>query len=346
MGRKNKTYHKDLREQAYEKLVGMQSFGESKRQAILDGTEKNKRFSYSTYSTYWKHTKYFISWLSIHYPECTTLKTAKKYVNEWLEFRVSSVNRSGEPLSAWTIQTEAAALNKLFQIDKSDPNRFQPPARNRADIRRSRTEVRQDRHFSKTNNAELIEFCQGTGCRRAVLEKLEGRDLWTREQMEYDVSRLERKESLTEKERHHLAALREALQIFPSEKEFLHHRQDKNGKFRFAPIIGNKRDQIIKRIESTAPREKVWKHVPKNMDVHSYRAEYATNLYRNVAREIKDIPFDKVNRGTGQRYQSDVYVCRKDEAGKKLDKQAMRICSKALGHNRISVIADNYLRGL
>ena len=30
----------------------------------------------------------------------------------------------------------------------------------------------------------------------------------------------------------------------------------------------------------------------------------------------------------------------------KLDKAAMLICSKALGHNRISVVADNYIRGL
>ena len=40
------------------------------------------------------------------------------------------------------------------------------------------------------------------------------------------------------------------------------------------------------------------------------------------------------------------YTCRKDEAGKKLDKAAMLVCSKALGHNRISVVADNYIRGL
>ena len=64
------------------------------------------------------------------------------------------------------------------------------------------------------------------------------------------------------------------------------------------------------------------------------------------ARKISEIPFDRVNKGTGKRYQSDVYTCRKDEAGKKLDKAAMLICSKALGHNRISVVADNYIRGL
>ena len=33
-------------------------------------------------------------------------------------------------------------------------------------------------------------------------------------------------------------------------------------------------------------------------------------------------------------------------ATERLDKAAMLICSKALGHNRISVVADNYIRGL
>ena len=64
------------------------------------------------------------------------------------------------------------------------------------------------------------------------------------------------------------------------------------------------------------------------------------------ARAIQDIPYDRINRGTGRRYQSQVYTCRKDEAGRKLDKAAMLVCSKALGHNRISVVADNYIRGL
>lgn len=53
-----------------------------------------------------------------------------------------------------------------------------------------------------------------------------------------------------------------------------------------------------------------------------------------------------MNKGSGRKYQSEVYICRKDEAGRKLDKAAMLVCSKALGHNRISVVADNYIRGL
>jgi hypothetical protein len=86
----------------------------------------------------------------------------------------------------------------------------------------------------------------------------------------------------------------------------------------------------------------VWQHVHQSADIHGYRAEYATAIYKAHARAIQDIPYDRINRGTGRRYQSQVYTCRKDEAGRKLDKAAMLVCSKALGHNRISVVADNY----
>ena len=108
MGRKNKKYSKSLHQQAYEAFVSMQAFGESRKEAVADGAERDKIFSYETYRTYWKHTKYFLRWMKTNHPECTTLKSAKKYVNEWLQSRVD------QGLSAWTVQTEAAALNKLY----------------------------------------------------------------------------------------------------------------------------------------------------------------------------------------------------------------------------------------
>lgn len=123
-------------------------------------------------------------------------------------------------------------------------------------------------------------------------------------------------------------------------------RNGKGGRERLSPIIGKNAEQIVERIRNIPDGEKVWQHVHKCADIHAYRAEYATDIYRKYARPIEEIPYDKVNKGTGKRYQSEVYSCRKDEAGKKLDKVAMLVCSKALGHNRISVVADNYIRGL
>ena len=340
MGRKNKAYFKDLHQQAYDRLTGMQAFGESKKEAVANGTEKDKIFAFNTYKSYWKHTKYFIKYIKEKHPECTTLKSAKKYANEWLQTRVD------QGLSAWTVQLEAKALGKLYGISPDDENYFKPPKRNREDIKRSRGVRVRDRHFSKTNNDELIRFCKGTGLRRSELVELRGKDLITREQIEAEISRLESRlpAELTSADTKRLEMLQDA-RLFP-EGYFTHVRNGKGGRERLSPIVGPDAAQIIERLQNTPGEEKVWQHVHQSADIHGYRAEYATAIYKAHAREIQDIPYDRVNRGTGRKYQSEVYTCRKDEAGRKLDKAAMLVCSKALGHNRISVVADNYIRGL
>ena len=340
MGRRNKAYSKDLHQQAYDRLTGMQAFGESKKEAVANGTEKEKIFSFNTYKSYWKHTKYFIKYIKENHPECTTLKSAKKYVNEWLQARVD------QGLSAWTVQLEAKAMGKLYGISPDDENYFKPPKRNREDIKRSRGDRVRDKHFSKTNNDELIKFCKGTGLRRAELGELRGKDLVTREQIEAEIAQLESRPAaeLTPVDTKRLEMLQDT-RLFEGDY-FTHIRNGKGGRERMSPIIGPNTEQIVERIKSTPAEEKVWQHIHQSADIHGYRAEYATIIYKAKARAIEEIPYDRVNKGSGRKYQSDVYICRKDEAGRKLDKVAMLVCSKALGHNRISVVADNYIRGL
>jgi hypothetical protein len=70
LGRKNKKYYKDLHQQAYDRLTGMQAFGESKKEAVKNGTDGQKIFSFNTYQSYWKHTKYFLSYIKEKHPEC------------------------------------------------------------------------------------------------------------------------------------------------------------------------------------------------------------------------------------------------------------------------------------
>ena len=113
-----------------------------------------------------------------------------------------------------------------------------------------------------------------------------------------------------------------------------------------AELCKEHQKQIADRIIKTPEEKKVWEHIHGAADIHGYRAEYATAVYKAHARDIKDIPYDKINKGTGRKYQSDVYTCRKDEVKRKLDRAAMTMCSKALGHNRAEVFATNYLRGL
>ena len=302
MGRRNKAYFKDLHQQAYDRLTGMQAFGESKKEAVANGTEKDKIFAFNTYKSYWKHTKYFIKYIKEKHPECTTLKKAKKYANEWLQTRVD------QGLSAWTVQLEAKALGKLYGISPDDENYFKPPKRNREEIKRSRGDRVRDKHFSKTNNDELIKFCRGTGLRRKELQELRGKDLVSRAQIEAEISELQkipeeqRAPSVTKR----LEMLQDA-RLFP-EEWFIHVRNGKGGRERLSPIIGKNAGQIIERIADTPAEEKVWQHIHNCADIHGYRAEYATAIYKAHARAIEEIPYDRVNRGTGRRYQSEVYT--------------------------------------
>lgn len=335
MGRKNKSYSKSLHQQAYDKLVSMQAFGESKQAAKVDGTADSKIFSFSTYKSYSKHVNYFLDFIEEKHPEITTLAKARPYVNEWLQSRLDQINANGEHLSAWTIQLETAALAKLYGIKPNDPDRFVPPTRRREDIKRSRVSVVRDSHFSLTNNDELIKFCRGTGLRRAGLESIRGKDLFTREQIEREIRRLQFKENdLSNLEKKWLKICKDTQIFTKSEHKYFVCVTEKGGRTRMSPIVGPDVDQIVNRFKETKPDQKVWKYIHSAADVHGYRADYARRVYNDYAR-----PIDELNK-------NQIYRCKLDEKGKELDRHAMMAASKALGHSRIEVVARNYLRGL
>jgi len=95
-----------------------------------------------------------------------------------------------------------------------------------------------------------------------------------------------------------------------------------------APILC---DRAVERIKNTPEGQFVWNKIPSRADIHSYRADYCKNIYEIHARPIADIP-------KGERY-----YCRGDLKGVVYDRRAMAVASRALGHNRISVVAGHYL---
>lgn len=109
-------------------------------------------------------------------------------------------------------------------------------------------------------------------------------------------------------------------------------RGTKGGKSRVAKIVGKTEEEtkeIVEWIQSKQGR--LFNKLSSNYDNHYYRATYANRLYNQLKRDIDDIP-------TEERY-----IMRKDRAGEVYDKKAMLLVSNALGHNRISVIAQSYL---
>lgn len=210
-------------------------------------------------------------------------------------------------LSAYTQKLNACSLAKLYSCSSSDFN-VKTDVRHRANIIRSRGEKVRDKHFSEEKNKELVEFCKSTGLRREELKCLTG-DKLIYEDGVYKI---------------------------------VVNRGSKGGRPRKVPVIGNV--GLVVNLMKNTGHNKVFEKVKSGADIHSYRSNYATSLYKSIARKIEDIPFDKINKGTGRAYQSEVYVCRVDLKGVKFDKVAMLEVSRALGHNRISVIAEHYLK--
>lgn len=202
--------------------------------------------------------------------------------------------REKQGLSAYTIKLETSALIKLYSISSEDI--YKSKARYRANINRSRGEKVRDKHFSEENHKDLVRFCRATGLRRAELQQLRGDDL---------------------------VEINGELFISVT-------RGSKGGRHRNIPLTFDK--AFIESIMRSKGKDKVFEKVPNGADIHSYRAEYATRLYQELARDIDSLP------------KSDKYHCRKDLKGVCYDKKAMLEVSQALGHNRISVIAGHYIR--
>ena len=200
---------------------------------------------------------------------------------------------SRKGLSAYTQKLSASALCKLYGESLEELGIATKRAA-RSEITRSRGTAKRDAHFSEQKNADFVEFCRSTGLRRSEITKLRGD------------------------------------QLIERDGEYCIETTGKGGRFRVITICGDVELVIGKMKE--AGTGKVWKKVPQNADIHSYRADYASRIYLKYARPIEEIP------------RKERYICRKDKAGIVYDKAAMLEVSKALGHNRISVVGEHYLR--
>lgn len=343
MGYKTKM-KKTLHQQVEDRAMAMLHVGESRNEAKREGTADDTIFSYDTLKTYKQHWNRFCKYMTKEHPEIESLDDCRPFVYKWLESLEHGVSNKGTPYSAYSLQTIAKAMGKLFDIRPDDSDYYTPPVRKREDITRSRNVVERDKHFSEANNREFVFFCKGTGCRRQIAEKVKGSDLYTREDLVVELDRLNKKETLDRVELNYYKQITDALDYGTGGEYYLHHRTDKGGKTRFSVIVEPYVDDIVKRMKNTEADKKVWLAVPSNADIHSYRSDYATALYKKCARDIDSIPYDKVHPGTGHRYRSEVYVCRKDCKGKQFDKKALLVATKNLGHNRIDVVAGHYLR--
>ena len=206
--------------------------------------------------------------------------------------------------SGFSVRTAASSIGKVYGVNYSTFG-VEMPDRKRSEIKNNRGESKMLAHYNAETVEKYASILRCIGLRRSEALLARGADL-----MQEDG------------------------------KSYIWVPRGKGGKYRRAIVQGT--DEEIKAVVSLFEEAKkraesggdgrIWPSgIPRNLPVHRYRAEYAKRVYMSVARPVEGLQ------------KQEKYICRGDLAGVVYDRQALAYASEQLGHNRVSVVADNYL---
>lgn len=269
--------------------------GRSRHADKQAGVDWDYIYSTNTLNTYRQSAAAYRTWLKATHPEVKHLRSARQYVNKYLEMLTS---RFEEGIgSAWTISTRKSALVKIFDLDPD--GLIETPSRHRDDIKRNRTESEYSKRISPERKEYFGMMGRCTGMRRDEMTHVIGTDLRQDQHGAY----------------------------------YLHlDKGTKGGKIRDAYLNGTA-EQIQKIVETFtfAGENKVFPRVPHTFVEHTWRRKYAQDMYNKYARPVHDIP------------KKDRYICRGEHAGVVLDRKALMIVARDMGHSRPDVVVTHYL---
>lgn len=294
------------------------SFGESKHRDKQEMNFGESNYKIYSYSTY-----------------NTYLKECKLYAR-WLEDEkgISKVNdlskteqyakeyiqsRLDARVSVYTAKLERSALSMLYskRID------IEMPVRDNKAIKRSRQETKNDKYISRDGKyRDVFTMAVATGCRRKDLNNLT-------------------KDCLLEKDGHLY------IKILGS----------KGGRDRLTYVRQEYAEQVREIVKNSSEnKNKLFKHIPKEIDVHSLRREYCQGLYAEIKdnHELRDdilknyperheykTQKDKNGNSITKEIKSNVY---KDRDGNVYERDTVYVLSQCLGHNRLDVSVTHYLK--
>ena len=314
-----------------------------------DSSADNIR-SYGTFKVYLQQGERYIEYCQKHHNE-RNFKNMKQYLPKYIMHM-----RDVEWLSNRTIKTARAALCKIFDIRCSelmkeiaklyfDGNERAAEEKlmfRRQDIRRSRAMWTPDRaDDSKGVNREIKVFCQSCGLRRQELESVKKEHVLILDDGSVTL---------------HLTG-----NTKDAKRENLGRVKTKGGKSRDIEfLITDESKEVLEKWMNMNDRENYLcpYSLSSKLDIHAYRSEYANALYKKYAEPIENInpkeripsqrPYKKCSDGRSRVARdgmvSRIYRCGDELKGVCLDRVAMRIVSKNLGHNRESVFAMSYFR--
>jgi hypothetical protein len=292
-------HRKSLIREVLDRLDERMALGESRGQAKEEvraagqGTwafSTGKIHSYKTRSVYQEHILNFANWARATHGLkhlAQIEERADQLATEYLQLQLD------QGKSPYTLQTIRSAL-RLFFRDRQLANNIQIPRRSRTMITRSRGSKKHDRHLQPANWQPLINFLKATGLRRDELKVLRVGNI-----LEHDL-------------------VTGGPAVFVA--------NGKGGKSRMVPVLPGQEQAVLSVKVGRAADDLVFPRIPKHLDIHSYRREYAQALY------LYHAPGWSLPSPIGRLRASDY------------DRNAAKLVTEALGHNRVDVVLRHYIR--
>lgn len=243
--------------------------------------------AFETRNTYQQIVMRFLDWCRQHH-DIHDLERIKERADELVSSYLGE--RIIQGYSAWTLQTERSALRMFYQ-NRDLAASVELPKRKRENIVRSRRPTVRDGHIHLDDWQHVINFCLACGLRREELRDLRVRDVYSRTSDHQLVVRVVR---------------------------------GKGGKWREVPVFPGREQAVLSAIDGRDPDAHVFDHLSSLLDIHSYRRQFAQELYEQLSGHTLPPREGRVSLAD-------------------LDQKVALYVSRCLGHNRIDVLSY-YLR--
>lgn len=296
---------KTIANQIHSALADKIAFGQSKH---VDKFEQEKKFGESTYKVYSLGTYDTYKKVGEEYARWLADKGIKygKLTETERYTREYIETRLNEGKSPHTLKMERSALSMIYGHRIEVPL----PVRHNTDVKRSRQETANDKHISRTGKyRDVFTVATATGCRRCDMKSLTVNSFIERDG-----------------------------------KYYVDIRQSKGGRNRLSPILPDKVLEVKAIFERAREngQHHVFDHIPKEIDIHGLRREYAQALYHTLQNDknLRDEYLDHYPC-RNENVKSDIY---KDRQGNSFERDTVWVVSNALGHTRIDTSISAYLK--
>lgn len=271
-------------------------------------------YSVKTMEAYKQTAQEFSHWMKQHHPEVRTFQQIERHHTKmYLE------ERQERGLSPWTVSKDMSAFNKIFNhnLTKAECGL---DLRSYKDAHRSREERDHDRKYNPENYRQQIDFANAFGVRRESI--ING---------QYQVKDIS---LFRHNDRLHCSVI------------------EKGGRYREAPCLKEMQPTIERHFPHIPERELT----PLNQEALQIAKEQFQTLYQTSETYLFDRYTNKIdNHAFRHEYARNLYqelLNQRDHADPErditlyrgYDREILQEVSEALGHSRLSVVVEHYLR--